>query len=272
MTTVPDYTIVIGVDAKHLLQLSWTLPTWRRHKPSLFDHPIVIFYDREDEAVNGRLIREVVDHPDLTVYPWPPKGVVLKDADADKWTNSQRYKMLAGYVHVPAAHVWTPYWLKLDTDAIAMGQDNWINPEWFKNDTAFIGPKWNFTRPPDQMMVLDKWVERNKHCVDMIFWSNKSPLNLVPQPDSDRLGHRRACSWCAFFNTEFTRKCAIAAASTCGECQLPVPSQDGFLWYMATRGGYGVKPENIKAKGWAVRASLRGIASMVHEVMNEGRR
>lgn len=258
---IPDYTIVIGVDWKHLEQLYWTLQTWRKHKPSLFSHPIVMFYDREEGVLDEGRIRRVLGHEDLSIYEWPPKGVTYAGDPSDKWTHPQRNKMFAGYVYLPAMHVKTPYWLKLDTDAIAMGQDNWIDPDWFVEKMVFVGPRWTFTRPPNQMLELDQWVADNSSVLGE--WSERPPLDLVPQPGADRKGHLRACSWCAFFDTKFTQKCALAAELTCGPYQIPVPSQDGYLWYMGTRGDYVVLPVNMKAKGWAVRATMKGIGELV---------
>lgn len=260
---IPDFTVVIGVDAKHLGQLALVLPTWRRHKPSLFACPWVVFCD----GVGRDDVESVIQNVDLKVIRWPPGDSIFVGRGSGKWYDPQRYKMLAGHVHVPALMVETPYWLKLDTDAIARSNDDWIDPNWFQNDPVFIGPKWSYTKPADQMVVLDQWVKR--YSKELGRWAERPPLNLIPKPGSSMVSHPRACSWCAFFRTDFGVACASAANRTCGVSQLPVPSQDGYLWYMALRGGYETRRINIKSKGWVIRNSMRGILEQVDLALAE---
>jgi len=254
---IQDYTTVVGVDAKHLRQLARSWPTWKEHKPSLLAHPMLVFHDREQ--VNALDVREVVDHPNLWTYCWPPVGVNYGDGldtagmsererYAAMWTSSQRHKMLAGYVHAPALWVETPYWLKLDTCVFATGQDDWIDPAWFDDGSAIISHRWGYTKPPNQMMELDRWAKEQRDHSFLLAGTNS--LNLVPKPGAKHLSHRRIISWCAFFNTLFTRECARVATMSCGLCQLPVPSQDGYLWYLAKRSGRGIMRTNMKKLGW----------------------
>lgn len=260
MTTIPDYTTVVGVDGKHLPRLRTAWASWRLHKQSLLNHPMLVFRDRDQ--VTEKDIREAVDHPNLTVCHWPPDKITYtgsrltgRETDREKyaslWTDCQRHKMLAGYVHVPALFVQTPYWLKLDTSAFAVGMDDWIDPEWFRDKPAIISHRWGYTKPPDQMVVLDKWVEDNADKL-WVLWK-QSPLNLQPPLGADKLTHKRIISWCAFFGTQFTRQVSYLAASTCGVAQIPVPSQDGCFFYVAKRMGLGIKRVDMKAKGWEHR-------------------
>jgi hypothetical protein len=266
---VVDYTVVIGVDAKHLKQLSWTLPTWARHKPSLFDRPWIVFYDREDVKIKEDLVPETISllpaspKGNITYVAWPPDPVVWEGDDQSKWTSKQRHKMLAGHVHVPARFVETPWWLKLDTDAIASGEDDWIRDEWFENDPVFVGSPWGYTKPADQIVELDRWAEKTKP----ICLEGTESLNLVPKLGHETIRIRRAVSWCAFFNTEFGCTCSAAAEDTVGRHKLPVPSQDGYLWYMATRMGLGINKVQMKRHGWQVRNTQRGILECVKEAM-----
>ncbi len=242
-----DCVLVVGVDRRHLRQLSWTWPTWRRHKPALLANPMVVFHDREQ--VTNDEIRSVVDHPDLTTAEWPPPGVTYSGGD-DKFSDAQRHRMLAGFVHVPAAVVKTPWWLKLDTDVVATGRDDWIDPAWFAGDErpVIISHPWGFTKPPDQVIRLDEWAEYNKGKVWHL--DNSEPLRMKPEPGADRLSHPRIISWCAIFNTSFTRQAADIAQRTCGPYQLPVPSQDGYLFYLAKRLGYRIERHSMKKLGW----------------------
>jgi hypothetical protein len=261
--TIPDYTTVVGLDDRHARQLTWTWQTWRYFKPSLLDHPMLIFFDRDE--VDERWIKDVVDHPDLTTVPWPLDGVEYAGDGWDKWTNPQRHKMLSGFVHVPGMTVETPYWLKIDTDTVATGQDDWIDPIWFENEPAIVSQRWGFTRPPNQMLDLDSWVERNQETLPD--WAELSPLELAPEPGASRVRHRRIISWVGFFNTEFTRRASIAAVRACGTGQIPVPSQDGYLWYAAQRLGYHVRREGFKSRGWRHQSSDGGVRRSVKEVM-----
>ncbi len=264
-TTIPEFTLVVGVDAKHLQQLAMVWPTWLKHKPSFRTTPFLIFRDRDQ--VMEQEVREVMGgHRRLTIVEWPPKPMTFAGNNTNKWTNAQRYKMLAGFVHVPAMHVKTPYWLKVDTDTVATGQADWIDPNWFWGTPAIISQRWGFTKPADQMMALDRWVDRSKWKLPL--WaSTTEPLNLIPMPGWSRVKHGRIISWCGFFLTSFTRSCAQMANDTCGDYQLPVSSQDGYTFYVAERAGLGVLRVGMKSKGWQHRSNFTGIRQAVRESM-----
>jgi len=258
-----DYTLVVGVDRKHLDQLAMTWPTWYRHKPSLLKHPMIVFYDAAQ--LKEVEVRTRIRHPNIHCYPWPLGDTTYGGNNADKFSDPQRYKMLAGFVYVPSIYVRTKYWLKIDTDTVATGLDDWIDVEWFKDNPAIVSQRWTFTKPPDQMLKLDKWVEDNKETLTKLY--EKEPLNLIPEPGSDRLGHRRIISWCSFFDTSFTKQCALAAKLTCSDFHLPVPSQDGFVWYIAKRLGLGIRTVNMKDRGWEHWSTERNIMKAVMKVL-----
>ena len=262
---IPDYTLVCGVDAKHLKQLAMVYPTWIKHKPSLLEHPMIVFHD---DSVTWAQISKIL-HPstkDLRVVSWPFENVEYEGDPTNKFLDPHRYKMLAGFVHVPADHVKTKYWLKIDVDTIASGNDYWIEESWFDNEPAIISHPWGFTKPPNQMVLLDEWTGAHLDKLPNWVWQ-RPPLNLIPKPGASRVSHKRIISWCAFFNTEFTKVCSEVANEICGEGKLPVPSQDGYLWYMAERGGFGIVRANMKSRGWIHRGTMRGIQSAVEESM-----
>jgi len=264
-----DYTTMIGVDAHHLEQLAWTWPTWICHKPSLLKHPVVVFCDRDQ--LLPKQVLEVISHPNLTVVSWPDRdrAEVIYEGGCDKWSDPQRYRMLAGFIHVPATEVKTRYWLKLDTDTVATGIDDWIDEDWFEDDPAIVAQGWGFTKPPDQMLKLDAWVNDNSDTLCNL--SAEPDLGMVPNGVDDKLRHKRIISWCGFFRTEFTKRASAWAERTCGPGKLPVPSQDGFLWYVATRLGFPVKRVDMKAKGfehWSTMYNVREAAQRsLKEVM-----
>lgn len=273
--TIPSYTVVVGVDRKHLEQLSLTWPTWKKHKPSLLSSPIHMFYDCQQ--LQPKDIHRVVDHPDIRMSPWPPTGVDYPDGD-DKWTNGQRHKMLAGYIYV-ASMVHTEYWLKIDTDVVATGCDDWINADWFNDNPAIIAPPWGFTKPPDQIQKLDYWSIYVNNCVyhppskelGGSFRFSTGPLKLHPMPGEDRVNHPRICSWCGFFSTDFTRICARLADVSCGYGHIPVASQDGYQWYVAKRMDKPIVRVQMKQHGWEVWSTYANIVKHSEESMQNGK-
>lgn len=243
---IPDYTLVVGVDKRHLDQLELTSKTWWKHKPELLHHRMVVFYDVEQ--VTSREIHGRISHPDLSTFPWPYLGTCYDLKEEDRFSNPQRYKMLSGFVYVPImANIQTPYWLKLDTDVVATGKSDWIDEKWFDEEPAIISHPWTFTKPPNQILDLDRWASLS--CMFLPMLENTDPLDLKPEPGSDRVGHRRIISWCSFYRTEFTRLCT-QAANFDGNFGLPVPSQDGFVWYMAKRIGLPIVRTQMKKRGW----------------------
>lgn len=263
----PNFTVVLGVDARHIEHLEAVLPTWAKFKPSLMERPFVVFLDSGtdvDQRVRVSLAIAAAGIKKFTLVSWPYPGIEYPLGDGTKWNDQQRYKMLAGFVHVPARHVETSYWLKLDLDVVAHDIDDWIDPKWFDERPAIIAHRWSYTKPPDQMMKLDDWAVRNFHQLNGFPY--RAPLNLIPSsPAAGSLGHKRIISWCGFFNTVFTSVCSDLANDVCGLGKLPVPSQDGYLWYMAQASGYLVRRENMKARGWHHCANIRVVREKVLE-------
>lgn len=258
---MPDFSVVIGVDRRTLDCLRLVLPTWQRQKPSLYARPWHIFYD--SSQVNPDEIRAAAPIPTGADFvAWPPAGVAYVRDGLTKWANPQRAKMLAGFVHVPAMVVQTPYWLKIDLDVVAVGCDGWIDPDWFDGNPSIIAPSWGYTKPPDQMQKLDAWVEK----YEPLFLRSTEPLNLIPTPGADTLPHSRICSWCAFFSTEFTKICSYYATQTLGLGQIPVDSQDGFHFYCAKRAGFSIRVIRPKKHGWHLCSSPAKVRDFVESM------
>lgn len=246
-----EYTVVLGVDKNHLVNLKTILPNWYRHRPELFRQSFVIFFDRE--STTREEVLETVStigcalHR-LEIVSWPPPDVTYPEG-TDKWSNQQRHKMLAGFVHVPPTVVRTPYWLKLDLDVLCTQTGAWVQPWWFTDYPAIVAPPWGYSKPIDQMDKLDEWANTFAN-------ADHPPLCLPRGDGTTMLRHHRICSWIGFFNTKFSSFCSEAAIATCGLGQIPVPSQDGYLWYMARRFGWQIIRANIKATGWDVKANF----------------
>ena len=240
-----EYSVVIGVDRKTIECLRLVYPTWAKNKPSLFKQPWHVIYDSSQVSIPD--IQYVAPHlHDANFISWPPPGVQYIRDGLTKWTNPQRAKMLAGFVHAPALVVDTTYWLKLDLDVVAVGMDDWIDPLWFDDNPSVVAPKWSYTKPATQMVELDQWVEK----YEPFLFRGTDPLNLIPAPGADTVPHARICSWCAFFSTEFTRLCSLYASQTLGHGQIPVDSQDGYLFYAAKRAGFNIRTIQPKKRGW----------------------
>ena len=253
-----DYTVVLGVDKNHLENMRIVLPNWTKYRPKLFEKTFVIFFDRESttrEEVKAAF-GEVAPSTELTIVSWPPLGVAYPEGTC-KWDNQQRGKMLAGFVHVPATQVFTPYWLKIDLDVRATQTGDWVQPWWFVGTPAIVAPPWGYTKPIDQMDKLDRWCEGRM--------PSTSPLNIPRGDGTTMLRHPRICSWLAFFNTDFSRLCSTLAKGYCGLGQIPVPSQDGYTWYLATRLGRPIHRVDMKAAGWDVKANFSKVKKAIEE-------
>lgn len=259
------YSLVLGIDAHTFEFFKLSGPTWRKNKPSLFAVPWVVFIDISQDPYLPEKVLEFIQELDsqveVTIHTWPPKGADYSHWDGQtKWTNPQRAKMLAGFCIVPV-HVQTPYWLKLDVDVLATGMDAWIEPSWFNGNPSIIAPSWNYTKPSNQMLLLDSWAEKTNS-----FFQGTEPLNLHPEPHSSILKHKRICSWCAFFSTEFTKVCANEVKKTCKPGNIPVGSQDGFHWYCATRCGFSINRVQMKHRGWKLCSSLNSMHASLREL------
>ena len=263
--SIPDYTVVLGVDASHIIHLKTVFPNWLEKKPSTFkDKLVVVFYDGhgyDDCPYFNDLLDIVSIHRQTLLMPWPHRGVKYESDPTSRFGRAQRYKMLSGFVHVPAAVVETEYWLKLDLDVVATGNDRWIDERWFDGNPAIVSSPWSYTKPANQMLKLDQWVDVNKDYLPEMH--GRPPLNLRPRPGSDLVKHPRIISWCSFFQTSFTKLCSTSAEATCGTGKLPAPSQDGFMWYVARRLGLGIVTTRMKAFGWSHCSGLSSVRNAV---------
>jgi hypothetical protein len=101
----------------------------------------------------------------------------------------------------------------------------------------------------------------------MGFLIHTKPLKIQPDEGGERASHKRIISWCGFFNTEFTQWVSTTCENACGPCQLPVPSQDGVMFYMAKRAGMPIKTPNMKKLGWQHWHTYANIKKHAEEAM-----
>lgn len=265
-----DCTTIVCLDAKHYDQWRLTWPTWRKYRPELLEWPLLV-------VVDGQQLPEpdfsFVQHPDLRVTQWngqTRQAITgdMNDTDAlramanIRW-ESQREKMLSAFVHVPARHIHTKYYLKIDTDVVAMRRDdNWVQDAWFENDPVYVAKGWKYTKPPWHMETMDRWYG-NLPTGDGHPTAMTPPLNLPVSSSGNKICHSRMISWLMFARTDWTRE----IASYCNFPALPIPSQDNFIWYMAERMGERTLTTNMKRFGWSWQSNMKNIRAKVEEAM-----
>ncbi len=220
-----DLTTCIAVDLAHIEQLALTVPTWRRHYPELWHRPMLVTYDAEQiGALELGKIGDILKHDGCRFAGWP-------DRECPPFP-SQRFKMISSFIFAPPRYVKTFAYLKLDTDAVALGRDErFLNDEWLApledgSLPPFCGAAWSYTacrygHPSD----FDAWADRHS------ILSKFPPMNLGGEPNAKRVSHPRVASWCFLGRTEWARW----AASLCEYGKPPVYSHDGYLSFLAIR-------------------------------------
>jgi hypothetical protein len=260
-----DMTVVVGIDQRTARQLMVSWRTWALHRPLMWQLPWVVFHDWT--SPNGlydkdveHLLKDVMQVPSVTFVRWPPK-----QPGYDTFYKSQREKMLSGFVHVPARHVESQWWMKIDTDALALDSKRpWLEDEWFEPDeegnyNAWIASRWGYTKPANQMQILEDWADNN-HSLKRWPRVGYEP----PAPDAKRFSHSRMASWLSFYNTRWTKR---ASAYTDTPWQIPVPSQDGYHFYVSARRRDRVHRANMKRRGWTNCSKIESLQQRAKEVL-----
>lgn len=247
---IPRYlfTVTIAVDNEHLEELRCVLPTWHKYKPELFTVPWVVIAHWEVEhsalmAVLAESIEKIQAAGRSLTTAWvdaiPGTGWVIGD------TNNRETMLSALLLQAPK-YVRTPYYLKIDTDVVALPSPcgEWVDERWFKPPAgnaspAIIASPWGYTKPAEWMERLDRWGDRFKPSGMM---DDSTPERVIV---GNVARSRRIISWLMFGNTEFTR----LVATMCGQ-RLPVPSQDTTLWYAAERMGQAIRRVRMSQYGW----------------------
>ena len=228
-----DFTLITAVDKYHLDELLKVWPTWIGYKKEILNCPVSIIYDVneiKDEEIS-KIKHFLSDNKYLSFIPW--------EAEENKYKN-QREKMLTALTLLPSRHIKTEWFLKIDTDTYATNDKEWIQDDWFQNDICFVTNKWRYTKPANALEILDNWADN----VDVL--KERPRLNIPYNPEWSRVCHRRIISWLFFCRTGWSKN----AVSFIENKKLPIPSQDTFLWYIATRLGYKYKTVGFKNLGW----------------------
>jgi hypothetical protein len=257
-----DVTVVVGIDAKTIQQLAISCETWRLHRPEMWSMPWVLFWDwtqlsREDLE---RIERQLAV-PHLRTVQWPTAGGAPKHN-----YESQRECMLSGHVWVPGTYVETAWYMKIDTDVLALGKSDWLQDKWFAEDEngkppVYIAPPWHYTKGVNYLGRLEEWGDRSMLC-------GFPRLNIEHDPTHLRVRHKRMCSWVSYYNTVFTRRLCNWLGESVGNGRLPVPSQDTTMWYAAARGDRFHRLVNMKSLRWGNFSKLSTLADVAKQVLS----
>jgi hypothetical protein len=223
------FTIFTAVDKHHLWELNKVYFTWVEFKKEFRDSKLVIIYDAdvltEADLANYKSSR-------ITLYPWKDNGLF----------SNQREKMLTALTIVPALICEDDWYLKIDTDTVALNDKQWV--PWFEmlnSDSCFISHPWGITGPASGVITLDAWADSNNIPGEPIF--SKGVV------ENDKFKMSRIISWLFFCKTSW-HKSIVHYFKTPAGWKLPFPSQDTCLWYMAERLGNRYSRINFKAQGW----------------------
>lgn len=244
-----DCTLVVAVDELHSEELKVVWPTWKRFRPQLLEWPMIVIVDGDRSFDRWADDLSYLDHPRRQIIPWNMPNV------------GQREKMLSGLVFVPARHVSTDWYLKLDTDVIATRESDWFAPEWFSADRnqqpVFVTHPWGYTKPASLIDQLETWGDNHPAL------HNYPKLGLKRDANSELVCHPRIMSWCFFGNTAWTKVTAELAND-----RLPVPSQDTYLWYCAARRGDFFRTYPMSALGWQHACGMRKLKRLAKAALD----
>lgn len=273
---MPDITLVLGVDAKTLPQFDVSHRTWKLHQPKIWSWPWVVFYDGLIETM-PIMLQQRKDRGEIPqqakVVPWPQ--CIGGNSRKPKY-ESQREKMLSGFAYVAAEFVETPWWAKIDTDAICHRASEWPNEEWFAPSgelavalgvphnpvsPVVVAPGWNYTKGINFLGRLEEWG-------DQTYLIDYPRLNIPFDPTHLRVPHRRWCSWNSFYETEWTRWfVGLLEQGGMDPGKLPIPSQDSTMWYAAERQRLFVRTVPMKKFGWNNYPKLDKLIEVAQSVM-----
>lgn len=260
--SLPEITLVIGIDFKTVQQLEVSHRTWKLHQSKLYQWPWVVFYDGCCPAFTNHSLNDLVKRgvvPEQTRFvPWPQ--CIGGNSRTPKFEH-QRDRMLSGFCYVPAMHVQTPYWAKIDTDAIALRASDWPRAEWFENLPEIVAPGWNYTKGLNYLGILEEWGDKTR-------LKEKPRLGIPFDPTHLRVPHKRWCSWNSFYATGWTKLFVdMLHESGLERGTLPIPSQDSTMWYAAERGGMTVNKVNMKKFSWTNVPKLASLIEQVQSIM-----
>lgn len=216
-----------------------------------------------------------------TVVPWPfpnhpewgKRYAPGEKPSAPEYEN-QREKMLSAFCYA-APYVRTTHWMKIDTDVtrdpvflgLPLYQDNWITGKGFRDGKPrdVVASPWGYTKPAKQMAEMHEWAT-NIAAIREISWPNEPKLYLPDDPDATRVRHPRFASWVSIYSKRFTLEAMTTAWQFSGPCKIPIPSQDGYHFYMAEILGAKVERYRFKRLGYRHWVSQKKLKEYVRNL------
>ncbi len=258
---IPDITLCLGIDARTIEQLKISWPTWYANRRAMWNWPWLIFYDRRQLSQQDMLnLAEEMDAPSPTVFVEWPRPLMQPEYE------SQRERMLSGWVHAPAEYCKTEWFMKLDCDALARPHERWLDGAWFNplpeqgEKPVVIASAWSYSKGVGWLSRLEEWGD--------IVLSHRPRLNIPHDPTALRVPHSRWASWCCYVRADFNRRVSEACEETCGPGKLPVPSQDSTLWFYAERAGFPVRKQKMKKLNWSNHPKFEALRTAAQEILN----
>ena len=209
---IPNYkntTIVTACDPKYVECLKVTYPTWIKYK-DINRFPIIVYVNGfQDSDPRLNFLRQ---HNNVRIIHWDMHNV-----------DNHREKMLSSFIFGPAKDVTTKYWLKLDADAYAVNDKPLLHKG--MDQYVFCGHKWGYTKPFTWISTLNGWAKKHPEIIN----KNDIPID-ESKIKKNKYFHHRTNSFIQLHKTEFIQKAARLAGD-----RLPIPSQDTFLWFIASK-------------------------------------
>jgi len=267
---VPEYTVCIAIDHATSAQFMVSHRSWKKHHPAMFARPWLIMFDGwGDKALDRHNVEAIAKHagvPHAHLVRWPPVKIGTHQPCAEYET--QREKMVSAHVYA-AEWCLTPYILKVDTDAVALESRQFPLDEWFNDYPAVVAPSWGYTKAKGGGGTVLDWCRKLEEWGDKITRQPRLLLENCINESGTKILMNRFCSWLAFYRVDIAKRCAGACASHCGDCRLPVPSEDTTRWYFLARRRELIRKVNQKRHGWTNVPKLSNLIEVTKQACNQ---
>ena len=209
-----DVTLIQVIDDNHIKELKYSWETWKELKPEITKLPLYLVYDSDMET-SLDTIDHIIDRP----------NVILHKFDNKKYYVNQRSAMLTSFFE-GVRNIKTKYYLKLDTDCVATDNSKeWIRELYDRDKFCFISKGWSLSRKT-YIEMLETWLNETG------LFGDYSLLDGFVQKGAYKLKMKRIISWFFLCNVEWNNMMSEYCWKG-DHYELPCPSQDTYLWYMA---------------------------------------
>lgn len=230
---LPPLTLVTCVDKRNCDPLVENWPKWMEHRSLLRGMRKVVLVAEGERLCSSAesFLREQADVEVVPVAAGPASE------GRDRWTTALFRDV--------AVLVQTPWYVRIEPEAVTTGPETLWKPEWLEPDEAgrlvkFVAAPWGYTKPADAFDRLDDWG-------DEVPGLREFPRLHVPfDPTADRVRHDAVSSWLFFARTDWTRE----VTAYLGSSKPPVGAHDTLAWYLARRRGEGYRRVPLKRHGW----------------------